>query len=64
LRITGTVEHVTDRATLEEIWNSYPLLRAFLGTLDNPELVMYRIVPQRVRFMREWALEYHDIALA
>jgi general stress protein 26 len=64
LRITGIVEHVTDRATLEEIWNSYPLLRAFLGSLDNPELVMYRVVPQHVRFMREWALEYHDIAIA
>ncbi len=64
LRITGAIEPVTDRPTLEDIWNSYPLLRAFLGTLDNPELVMYRVVPHRVRFMREWALDYREVEIS
>ena len=34
------------------------------GTIDNPELLVYRIVPEQVRFMREWALDYHDVPLA
>ena len=38
------------------------LLRNYLGTIDNPELVVYRIEPRQVRYMREWALEYHDVA--
>jgi hypothetical protein len=53
-----------DRALLAEIWESNPLLRRYLGTPDNPALIIYRIVPVRVRFMREWAVEYHEVPLA
>jgi general stress protein 26 len=63
VRITGVAHVVADRGVLEEIWNANPLLRQYLGTLDNPELIVYRIEPQQVRYMREWALEYHDVPL-
>jgi uncharacterized pyridoxamine 5'-phosphate oxidase family protein len=63
VRITGTAERVTDRALIDDIWASYPLLKHYLGTPDNPEFILYRIVPNRVRFMREWALEYQEITL-
>ncbi|HLY08243.1 MAG TPA: pyridoxamine 5'-phosphate oxidase family protein [Planctomycetota bacterium] len=63
VRVTGLAEVVTDRPTLEEIWNSNPLLRSFMRTMDNPEFILYRISPKRVRYMQEWALEYHDVAL-
>lgn len=61
VRITGAAELVTDRTVREEIWTANPLLRSFLGTIDNPEFMLYRIDPNRVRFMREWALDYQDI---
>lgn len=61
VRITGMAVVVTDRAVLEEIWNTNPLLRQYLGSIDNPALVVYRIDPVAVRYMREWALEYHDV---
>ena len=61
VRITGTAEIVSDRPTLESIWESNPLLRSYLGSIDNPELIIYRINPSRVRFMREWALEYLEV---
>jgi general stress protein 26 len=61
VRITGVAEILTDAALLREIWESNPLLRRYLGTPDNPELIIYRIRPIRVRFMREWALEYHEV---
>jgi len=61
VRITGTAEVVTDRAVLEEIWRENNLLRQFLGSLDNPELIVYRIHPARVRYMQEWALEYLEV---
>ena len=48
---------------LEEIWAANPLLRRYLGTIDNPDLIVYRITPHRVRFMREWALTYHEVPL-
>ncbi len=63
VRITGAAEVVTDRALLQEIWEANPLLRHYLGTPDNPELIVYRIIPNRVRYMREWALEYHEVNL-
>jgi len=63
VRLTGVAEVVTDRALLEEIWQHNPLLRQYLGTVDNPELIVYCIRPTQVRFMQEWALEYYDVPL-
>ena len=61
VRITGLAEVVTDRAILQEIWDTNALMRQYLGSLDNPQLIVYRIVPTQVRYMREWALEYHMV---
>ena len=63
VRLTGVAEIVTDRPLLEQIWNDNPLMRQYLGTLDNPQLIVYCIRPTQVRFMQEWALEYHDVPL-
>lgn len=63
VRITGVAEVVTERDVLQEIWDSNPLLRQYLGSLDNPQLIVYRVRPTRVRFMREWALDYHEVPL-
>lgn len=63
VRIAGTAELVLDVATRQAIWDRNPLLRAFLGTIENPEFMLYRIRPERVLFMREWALEYHQVPL-
>lgn len=63
VRITGRAEVITDRATLEDLWETSPLLRKYLGSLENPELIVYRVQPERVRFMREWALDYQEIPL-
>lgn len=63
VRITALAEVVTDRRLLEEIWQANPLLRQYLGTLDNPQLIVYRMVPQRVRYMQEWAVEYYEVEI-
>ena len=63
VRITGTADVVTDRALLEDIWSTNPLMRAYLGSIDNPALIVYQVTPSRVRFMKEWALEYHEVPL-
>ncbi len=61
VRITGIAEIVTERALLQEIWGANPLLRQYLGSLDNPQLIDYRIQPKRIRYMKEWALDYYDV---
>ena len=63
VRITGVAEILTERALLQEIWDANPLLRQYLGSLDNPQLIVYRIRPTRVRFMKEWALDYHEVPI-
>jgi len=63
VRLTGEAEVVTERALLEEIWNANPLMRQFLGSLENPQLIVYRIRPTRVRYMQEWSLEYVNVPL-
>ena len=37
------------------------LLQHYLGSIDNPQLIVYVIEPERVRFMLEWALEYYEV---
>jgi general stress protein 26 len=64
VRITGVAEALADRTLLQSIWDSNPLLRQYLGTIENPALIVYRVVPNRVRYMKEWALEYHEVPLA
>lgn len=61
VRITGVAAVETDQRRLQEIWDTNPLLRQYLGRIDNPALIVYRITPVQVRFMREWALEYHEV---
>jgi len=61
IRITGVAEVVTLRATLEAIWSANPMLRRYLGSIDNPDLLVYCIRPNRVRYMEEWALEYYEV---
>ena len=64
VRITGVAKEVTDRTVLQEIWDANPLMRQYLSSLDNPQLLVYRIDPSQVRFMREWALDYHQVPLS
>lgn len=52
---------VAYRVLLETIWNANPLLRSYLGSMDNPELIIYQVTPNRVRFMREWGLDYYEV---
>ena len=63
VRITGTAYTVEDMAVKQQIWDTNPLLRAYLKSVDNPEFVLYRVDPARVRYMREWALDYYDVPL-
>src|SRR5688572_4191257 len=42
VRITGEAEIVSDRKLLEDIWNSNRLLQHYLGSIDNPQLVVYK----------------------
>jgi general stress protein 26 len=64
VRITGVAEVVADRAVLREVWEANPLLRQYLGSIDNPDFILYRVRPTRVRYMREWALDYHEVPFA
>ena len=63
VRITGKAEVVADRKLLEEIWNANRLLQHYLGSIDNPELIVYKIIPNHVRFMQEWALKYYEVPM-
>ena len=63
VRLTGHAHVLDDARILQEIWDENTLLRQYLGSIDNPALIVYRIEPQQVRFMREWALEYYDVPL-
>jgi len=48
---------------LNEVWDSNPLLRSYLGDINDPQLIIYQIDPIQVMFMREWSLEYHRVDL-
>ena len=61
VRITGMAEVVDDPAVKQEVWEANPFLRKYLGSPDHPDFILYRIVPTRVRYMKEWALTYREV---
>jgi general stress protein 26 len=61
VRISGVAELVTDSRLRERAWSQDPLIPRFLGTIDNPEFMLWRVRPERVRYMKEWSLDYHDV---
>ena len=61
VRITGLAEVVNDPALKQEIWDANPRIRKYWHTANNPDFVLSRVVPTRVRFMKEWALTYRDV---
>lgn len=63
VRIRGIAEVVTDRVLLQRAWDQDPLLPRYLGSIDNPEFMLYRVRPTRVRYMKEWAIDYHEVPL-
>ena len=63
VRITGVANIVASTDLLNEIWDSSPLLRSYLGDINDPQLIVYQIDPIQVMFMREWSLEYHQVDL-
>lgn len=63
VRLTGIAHEVTDAATRLDWWTRSPLLRAYIPSAGDPRFVLYRVEAGRVRFMREWALEYFEVRL-
>jgi len=63
VRITGTAEVVSDPVLKKTLWEGSAQLRRHLGESDSPEYILYRVVPSRVRFMKEWALTYREVPL-
>lgn len=63
VRISGKAKVLTDRNELQSIWDANPLLRQYLGSIDNPALIVYKIEPDTVRYMQEWALEYYNVPI-
>jgi general stress protein 26 len=63
VRLSGIAEILENRDLLQEIWEANPLMRHYLGSIDNPALIVYRIKATQVRYMQEWALEYFDVPL-
>jgi len=61
VRITGIADVVKDRNLLELFWKKNKLLEHYLGSIDNPELIVYSIIPSRVTYMQEWALKYYEV---
>jgi len=61
VRITGLAEVVDDPALKEEVWTTNPHIRKFMMSVENPDFIIYRVVPTRVRFMKEWALTYREV---
>jgi len=54
---------VADPVVLQEIWDGNALLRQFLGSMDNPQFILYHVRASRVLYMQEWALEYYEVPI-
>ena len=63
VRLTGIAHTITDRASRQELWDQSPLLQQFIPDVNDPQFILYKVEPRRVRFMREWALAYYEVPI-
>lgn len=63
VRITGIAHTITDVDVKKARWDESPLLQQFLPDVNDPEFVLYRVEPTRVRYMKEWALAYFEVPI-
>jgi uncharacterized pyridoxamine 5'-phosphate oxidase family protein len=63
VRITGVAEVVSDSTLLHEVAGANTMLHAYLETIDRSQFVLYRVRPTQVRYMQDWAAEYHRVPL-
>jgi uncharacterized pyridoxamine 5'-phosphate oxidase family protein len=61
VRITGLAEVVSDAKIKQTVWDHNPHIHKYMVDPTNPDFVLYRVVPTRVRFMKEWALTYREV---
>jgi uncharacterized pyridoxamine 5'-phosphate oxidase family protein len=61
VRIAGVAEPVADPGLLGEIWRESAPLRRAAGAPGNPELVIFRVTPARVRLRRDGAAAYAEL---
>jgi uncharacterized pyridoxamine 5'-phosphate oxidase family protein len=61
VRITGLAEEVTDPTMRREVFAANPQVRKCVGGIVSTDFILYRIVPTRVRYMKEWALTYQEV---
>lgn len=63
VRITGKATEITDHDVRLDIWNSYPLLKKYFRAPDDQQLIIYRIDPEQVRFLKEWGMRYSEVPI-
>ena len=63
VRLSGIAEEASEPELRRRAWDNDPLLRRYLGTIENPEFLLWRVIPKRVRYMKEWALDYEEVPL-
>lgn len=61
VRITGIAEVLTDKTLIKDIWENHNLLQQFMADPFDPSLIIYKVLPKQVRYMQEWALQYHEV---
>ena len=61
VRITGAGGGRQRQGAQGRNLGSNPHLRNYMVDVENPDFILYRVIPARVRFMKEWALTYREV---
>jgi general stress protein 26 len=63
VRIAGRAVEHSDHTARRNVWDRYPLLGRYFKGIDDPDFILYEVRPERVRYMKEWALTYEEVPL-
>ncbi len=63
VRLSGKCVVSTDRADKEKLLDFMPAMKQYVGDADNPDYVVLRLTPERIRYMGSDDMQYTEVSL-
>jgi len=63
IRLSGKCSVSTEKADKQELLDLLPVMKQYVGDADNPDYVVLRLKPERIRYMGSDEMQYKEVSL-
>ncbi|MBN1592135.1 MAG: pyridoxamine 5'-phosphate oxidase family protein [Candidatus Coatesbacteria bacterium] len=63
VRLSGKCEISTDKDDKRKLLDFMPMLKDYVGDADNPDYIVLRLKPEKIRLMDMNSMKYEDVSI-